>query len=146
MTGVDVSEPEKASNLLFDDAGRDGLLECPVEREQKPGVTGVPSLLGSGVDAFECGLVDVMNDTPYEVRVDGNLMGAYSNPESAARVASWLPAAEVVDASIGCLEHQVDVTEDDDGRAFAECQACCWSVSGSLARVERKADEHEAGR
>lgn len=44
------------------------------------------------------------------------------------------------------LEHQVDVTEDDDGRANAECRACCWSAWGSLNRVEKKADEHEAGR
>lgn len=44
------------------------------------------------------------------------------------------------------LEHQVDVTEDEDGRAFAECRACCWGASGSLERVESKADAHEAGR
>lgn len=34
------------------------------------------------------------------------------------------------------LEHEVDVTEDDDGNAFGECRACCWAVSGSLARVD----------
>lgn len=44
------------------------------------------------------------------------------------------------------LEHQVDVTEDDEGRAYGECRSCCWAFSGSLGRVEQKADKHEAGR
>lgn len=41
-------------------------------------------------------------------------------------------------------EHRVQITEDDDGRAYGECRQCCWAVSGSVRHVEDKADEHEA--
>lgn len=58
-----MSDPQPTgSNLLFDDARRDGLVECPVQGFDEPGVAGHADFRGSGVDAFEHVGVDAEED------------------------------------------------------------------------------------